>query len=171
MWQQKTQLAGERARNAHPRVHTREKVDTLPPKHPLGLWPTIFIPHVYYWVQSPNRLSPPHLLFPNSNFQKNKSFLSLFRAFTSLFGNDTVYTYRGATKKRATHFISFFTAKAHTTYHPKFLIPPQNMSIGKLNPNRSLDRYSAKRYGEENFLSSFIFLLASCCSFVLNVAR
>ena len=45
------------------------------------------------------------------------------------------------------------------------------MSIGKLNPNRSLDRYSANRYGEDNFLSSFIFLLASCCSFVLNVAR
>ena len=45
------------------------------------------------------------------------------------------------------------------------------MSIGKLNPNRSLDRYSANRYGEDNFLSSFIFLLASCCSFVLAVAR
>ena len=40
-----------------------------------------------------------------------------------------------------------------------------------LNPNRSLDRYSAARYGEDNFLSSFIFLLASCFSFVLAVAR
>ena len=39
------------------------------------------------------------------------------------------------------------------------------------NPNRSLDRYSTARYGEDNFLSSFIFLLASCCSFVLDVAR
>ena len=39
------------------------------------------------------------------------------------------------------------------------------------NPNRSLDRYSTARYGEDNFLSSFIFLLASCCSFVLAVAR
>ena len=40
-----------------------------------------------------------------------------------------------------------------------------------LNPNLSLDRYSADRYGKDNFLSSFIFLLASCCSFVLDVAR
>ena len=40
-----------------------------------------------------------------------------------------------------------------------------------LNPNRSLDRYSADPYEEDNFLSSFIFLLASCFSFVLDVAR
>ena len=40
-----------------------------------------------------------------------------------------------------------------------------------INPNRSLDRYSSVHYGEDNFLSSFIFLLASCCSFVLAVAR
>ena len=40
-----------------------------------------------------------------------------------------------------------------------------------LIPNRSLDRYGAIRYGKDNFLSSFIFLLASCCSFVLAVAR
>ena len=39
------------------------------------------------------------------------------------------------------------------------------------NPNRSLDRYSANRYGEDNFLSSFILLLASCFLFVLDVAR
>ena len=39
------------------------------------------------------------------------------------------------------------------------------------NPNRSLDRYSANRYREDNFLSSFILLLASCFSFVLAVAR
>ena len=39
------------------------------------------------------------------------------------------------------------------------------------NPNRSLDRYSVASYGEDNFLSSFIFLLASCFSFVLDVAR
>ena len=38
-------------------------------------------------------------------------------------------------------------------------------------PNWSLDRYGAIRYGKDNFLSSFIFLLASCCSFVLDVAR
>ncbi len=37
--------------------------------------------------------------------------------------------------------------------------------------NRSLDRYGAIRYGKDNFLSSCIFLLASCCSFVLDVAR
>ena len=40
-----------------------------------------------------------------------------------------------------------------------------------LNPNRSLDRYSVDPYEEDNFLSSFIFLLASCFSFVLDVAR
>ena len=40
-----------------------------------------------------------------------------------------------------------------------------------LNPNRSLDRYWAFFYREHNFLPSFIFLLASCCSFVLYVAR
>ena len=39
------------------------------------------------------------------------------------------------------------------------------------NPNRSLDRYSEVCYEEDNFLSSFIFLLASCFSFVLVVAR
>ena len=33
-----------------------------------------------------------------------------------------------------------------------------------LNPNRSLDRYSADPYEEDNFLSSFSFLLASCFS-------
>ena len=31
-----------------------------------------------------------------------------------------------------------------------------------LNPNRSLDRYSAIRYREDNFLPSSIFLLADC---------
>ena len=38
-------------------------------------------------------------------------------------------------------------------------------------PNRSLDRYGAIRYKKDNFLPSFIFLLASCFSFVLDVAR
>ena len=33
-----------------------------------------------------------------------------------------------------------------------------------------MDRYSVARYGEDNFLTSFIFLLASCFSFVLDVA-
>ena len=41
----------------------------------------------------------------------------------------------------------------------------------ELNPNRSLDRYSTIRNWKDNFLSSFIFLLASCFSFVLAVAR
>ena len=41
----------------------------------------------------------------------------------------------------------------------------------ELNPNRSSERYGEERYGENNFLSSFIFLLASCFSFVLDVAR
>ena len=39
------------------------------------------------------------------------------------------------------------------------------------NPNRSLDRYSSTHYGEDNFLSSFIILLASCFLFVLDVGR
>ena len=39
-----------------------------------------------------------------------------------------------------------------------------------INPNRSLDRYDAICYREYNFLSSFIFLLVSCCSldFILH---
>ena len=41
----------------------------------------------------------------------------------------------------------------------------------ELNPNRSSERYGEERYGENNFLSSFIFLLASCFSLVLDVAR
>ena len=36
--------------------------------------------------------------------------------------------------------------------------------------NWSLDPYSAVRYREDNFLPSFISLLASCFSFVLAVA-
>ena len=38
-------------------------------------------------------------------------------------------------------------------------------------PNQSLDRYCAYFYGEDNFLSSFILLLASCFLLVLTVAR
>ncbi len=38
-------------------------------------------------------------------------------------------------------------------------------------PNRSLDRYGTICYREYNFLPFFIFLLASCCSFALDVAR
>jgi len=40
-----------------------------------------------------------------------------------------------------------------------------------LNPNRSLDRKSTTGNGEDYFLTSFVFLLASCLSFVLAVAR
>lgn len=40
-----------------------------------------------------------------------------------------------------------------------------------INPNWSLGRYSAVRYGEYYFLSSFVLLLASCILFVLAVAR
>lgn len=39
-----------------------------------------------------------------------------------------------------------------------------------LNPNRSLDRKSTTGNGEDYFLTSFVFLLASCLSFVLAVA-
>ncbi len=44
-------------------------------------------------------------------------------------------------------------------------------SLPTLIQNRSLDRYSGIRYREDNFLPSFIFLLASCFSFVLDVVR
>ena len=47
----------------------------------------------------------------------------------------------------------------------------RNIALSYFYPNRSLDRYSAVRWGEDNFLSSFIFLLASCFSLVLAVAR
>lgn len=51
-------------------------------------------------------------------------------------------------------------------------VPIENVRLTKeLNPNHSLDRYSATRNWIDNFLSSFIFLLASCLSFVLAVAR
>ena len=39
---------------------------------------------------------------------------------------------------------------------------PQDDTNWGLNPNRSLDHYCAIRYREDNFLSSFILLLASC---------
>ena len=39
------------------------------------------------------------------------------------------------------------------------------------NPSRSLDRKSATGNGQDYFLISFIFLLASCFSLVLDVAR
>ena len=45
------------------------------------------------------------------------------------------------------------------------------IDIPTFNPNRSLDRYSVVRYGEDNFLPSSIFLLVSCFSFILAVAR
>ncbi len=43
--------------------------------------------------------------------------------------------------------------------------------VGQINPNRSLDRYSAICYREDNFQPSSIFLLASCFLFVLDVAH
>ena len=53
----------------------------------------------------------------------------------------------------------------------EFVLPSENVLRYTLNPNRSLDRYSAVRYGEDNFLSSFISLLAYCFSLGLAVAR
>ena len=44
-------------------------------------------------------------------------------------------------------------------------------SLPTLIQNRSLDRYSGIRYREDNFLPSFIFLQASCFSFILDVVR
>ena len=51
------------------------------------------------------------------------------------------------------------------------LLQPTDVYTLTFNPNRSLDRYIADCYEGNNFLSSFIFLLASCFSFVLDVAR
>ena len=59
-------------------------------------------------------------------------------------------------------------------HHADREIPPcfvKTMNHNSINPNRSLDRYGANRYGEHNFLSSFIFLLGACFSFVFDVAR
>ena len=44
-------------------------------------------------------------------------------------------------------------------------------SLPTLIQNRSLDRYSAIRYREDNFLPSIIFLQTSCFSFILDVIR
>ena len=43
--------------------------------------------------------------------------------------------------------------------------------VEQINPNRSLDRYRAICYREDNFQPSSIFLLASCFLFVLDVTR
>ena len=45
-------------------------------------------------------------------------------------------------------------------------IMEKSLSLAR-NPNRTLDRYSTIRNWKDNFLSSFIFLLASFFSFVL----
>ena len=45
------------------------------------------------------------------------------------------------------------------------------MLVSGFNPNRSLDPYSTTRGWKDNFLTSFIFLLASCFSFLLSVSR
>ena len=43
--------------------------------------------------------------------------------------------------------------------------------LALFNPNLLLERCNAVCYGKNNFLSSFILLLASCFSFVLTIVR
>ena len=85
-----------------------------------------------------------------------KNILSLFPWFFPLWGYIDPYIFRDAIKLCAPNLQFHFHGESQSKI---------------LNPNRSLDRYSVAHYGEDNFLSSFIFSLASCCSFVLDVAR
>ena len=67
--------------------------------------------------------------------------------------------------------LAFHISQAHSVAFP-FKVDTSSWSVHLfINPNRSLDRYSAIRYRYDNFLPYFIFLLASCFLFVLAVAR
>ena len=85
-----------------------------------------------------------------------KNILSLFPWFFPLWGYIDPYIFRDAIKLCAPNLQFHFHGESQSNI---------------LNPNRLLDRYGAICYREYNFLPSFIFLLASCCSFVLDVAR
>ena len=86
----------------------------------------------------------------------NENILSLFPWFFPLWGYIDPYIFRDAIKLCAPNLQFHFHGESQSNI---------------LNPNRLLDRYCAICCREYNFLPSFIFLLASCCSFVLDVAR
>ena len=85
-----------------------------------------------------------------------KNILSLFPWFFPLGGYIDPYIFRDAIKLCAPNLQFHFHGESQSNI---------------LNPNRLLDRYCAICCREYNFLPSFIFLLASCCSFVLDVTR
>lgn len=78
------------------------------------------------------------------------------------------------------HFYLFYVCRELEEEFPNLLsytrfvecVPRMAAQLfSSLNPNRSLDRYSAERNGADNFLSSFIFLLASSLSLVLDIVH
>ena len=85
-----------------------------------------------------------------------KNILSLFPWFFPLWGYIDPYIFRDAIKLCAPNLQFHFHGESQSNI---------------LNPNRSLDRYCAICCREYNFLPSFIFLLASCCPFVLDVTH
>ena len=106
------------------------------------------------WERKAQRRSVLSSTLCKTMMQKN--ILSLFPWFFPLGGYIAPYIFRDAIKLCAPNLQFHFHGESQSKI---------------LNPNRSLDRYSVAHYGEDNFLSSFIFSLASCCSFVLDVAR
>ena len=106
------------------------------------------------WERKAQRCSVLSSTLCKTMMQKN--ILSLFPWFFPLWGYIDPYIFRDAIKLCAPNLQFHFHGESQSNI---------------LNPNRSLDRYSVAHYGEDNFLSSFIFSLASCCSFVLDVAR
>ena len=106
------------------------------------------------WERKAQRCSVLSSTLCKTMMQKNV--LSLFPWFFPLWGYIAPYIFRDAIKLCAPNLQFHFHGESQSNI---------------LNPNRLLDRYCAICCREYNFLPSFIFLLASCCSFVLDVAR
>ena len=106
------------------------------------------------WERKAQRCSVLSSTLCKTMMQKNV--LSLFPWFFPLWGYIDPYIFRDAIKLCAPNLQFHFHGESQSNI---------------LNPNRLLDRYCAICCREYNFLPSFIFLLASCCSFVLDVAR
>ena len=97
------------------------------------------------WERKAQRRSVLSSTLCKTMMQKNT--LSLFPWFFPLWGYIAPYIFRDAIKLCAPNLQFHFHGESQSNI---------------LNPNRLLDRYCVAHYGEENFLSSFIFLLASC---------
>ena len=106
------------------------------------------------WERKAQRCSVLSSTLCKTMMQKNV--LSLFPWFFPLWGYIDPYIFRDAIKLCAPNLQFHFHGESQSNI---------------LNPNRSLDHYCAICCREYNFLPSFIFLLASCFSFVLDVAR